>query len=289
MSLVNYEQLKQHFEGVKPIRGTTIKPFQQRRRKWEHMVMQKNGDIQLICHNTPVLTIHPDDSFSVCHGGWATPTTSSFIHYVVMVMGWREPLAGAFKYKNQLWLSQWWNGRAVYIDGRKDHWSRMPITKEPIRYTYNPEIKLYSPDTNPKVTKTRPRVDRNKWKQAQQQCKDFLDWFNAFGKLLDGVVVEDTVSLTYATRVCMQYPFVLSKPEHWATKEAKDILTAIFTQGGDEDYLQVVKNLVQMSHNVEFNYKQIKTKVHNILKHMFGVYYGVDVEVEYALNRKTKW
>lgn len=291
MSLVNYEQLKEHFESVKPIRGTNIKPFMQRRRKWEHMKMRDNGDIELICHNTPVLTVHPDSSFSVCHGGWVTPTTGCFIYFVVRVMSWREPLAGAFKFKNQLWLSQWWNGRAVHVEGREDHWKRMPITKEPIRYTYNPETRIYQPDTNPTVTKTRKRVDKDKWKQVQRECKDFLDWFDAFGKLFDGerLYIEGS-EFTYETRVCMRYPSMLSNKDHWAARKGKPFLTAIFTGGEEEDYMLFMRELVSMCGNGnEFNLKQQRTQLHNILKNLFGVYYLVDVEVEYALDRKTKW
>lgn len=287
MSLVNYECLKRHYDSVKPIRGTTIKPFQQRRRKWEHMVMQKNGDIQLICYNTPVLTVHPDDSFSVCHGGWVTPTTSVFITYVLSQMGFKGPLAGAFKYKNQLWLSQWLEKQYPENSG----WVYLPITKEPIRYTYNPEKYQYQPDTNPKVTKTRKRVDKDKWKQAQQQCKEFLDWFDAFGKLFDGerLYIENS-EFTYESRVCMRYPSLLSNNDHWAAKKAKPVLTAIFTGGGGEDYMLFMRELVTMCGSDQvFNLKKQKTQLHNILKNLFGVYYEVQEEVEYAINRKTKW
>jgi len=290
MGLVNYEQLKQHYESVKPIRGTNIKPFMQRRRKFEHMVMQKNGDIQLICYNTPVFTVHPDSSFSVCHGGWVTRTTSCFIDHVCRMMSWREPLAYAFKYQNQLWLTQWMDGRAVRVEGREDHWHRMPITKEPIRYTYDTETRLYQPESNPVTTKKRKRVDRDKWKQVQQQqCKEFLTWFDAFGKLLDGVEVQDTWTLDYKVRACLMNPSILSRPNHWATKQAKSVLTAIFTGSDDEGYFQVVRSIADPSDGAVFHYKKQKTQVHNILKYLFDVYYHVDVEVEYALDRKTKW
>lgn len=294
MSLVSYAKMKAHYESVKPIRGDVNKtrPFMQRRRKWECMKMADNGDIQIICYNTPVLTIHPDDSFSVCHGGWVTPTTGIFIHYALRQMGWREPLAGSFKHKNQLWLTQWWNGRAVRIEGREDHWKRMPITKEPIRYTFNPETNLYNPETNPTAIKTRKRVDKDKWKQAKHQCKEFLQWFEVFGKLLDGQIVEgaNSCSISYPVSVCIQYPSTLREKHHWAAKEAKPVLTAIFTESGDEDYLQFVGCLVrQCGNGTYFNFKQQKSQIHNILKNLFDVYYDVKEEVVYTIDRETKW
>lgn len=283
MSLVSYEKMKAHYESVKPIRGDVNKtrPFMQRRRKWECMKMADNGDIQLICYNTPVLTIHTDDSFSVCHSGWVTPTTSTFIYYVLSQMGWRETLGGAYKYKNQLWISQWEN--------KKSNWVRMPVTKEPIRYTFNPDTQLYHPDTNPVITKTRKRTDKDKWKEVKHQCRKFLQWFEAFGKLLDGADVEDTVSLSYATRACLGRPSILREKHHWAAELARPILTAIFTEGGDEDYLQLIKNIINMSYGNEFNYKQQKAKINNILKNLFDVYHDVQEEVVYTIDRKTKW
>lgn len=289
MSLVNYAKMKAHYESVKPIRGDVNKtrPFMQRRRKWECMKMADNGDIQIICYNTPVLTIHPDDSFSVCHGGWVTPTTGIFIHYALRQMGWREPLAGSFKHKNQLWLTQWWNGRAVRIEGREDHWKRMPITKEPIRYTFSPEKYQYHPDTNPVITKTRKRVDKDKWKQAKHQCKEFLQWFEVFGKLLDGGHLGyEGVRLGHATKMCLVRPSILREKHHWAAQEAKPVLTAIFTEGGEEDYMRV---LWELEGQDGFNFKQQKTQMHNILKNLFDVYYDVKEEVVYTIDRETKW
>jgi hypothetical protein len=65
--LVNYSQLKAHYDAVTPIRGDAnkTKPFFDRRRKHEHMVMKDNGDIQIICYDTSVFTVHPDSSFSL--------------------------------------------------------------------------------------------------------------------------------------------------------------------------------------------------------------------------------
>lgn len=283
MSLVSYAKMKAHYESVKPIRGTDIKPFMQRRRKWEHMKLLSNGDIQIICHNTPVLTIHTDNSFSVCHGGWVTPTTSCFIDYAIRQMNWRGPLQVALKYKNQLWLSQWLEKQYPENNG----WAYLPITKEPIRYTYNPEKYQYQPDTNPKVIKTRKRVDKDKWKEVKHQCREFLQWFDAFGKLLDGGHLSyEGVRLGYTTKVCLVRPSILREEHHWAAKEAKPVLTAIFTEGEEEDYMQV---LWELEGQDEFSYKKRKVKINNILKNLFDVYYDVEEEVVYTLDRETKW
>lgn len=291
MSLVNYEQLKQHYDSVKPIRGTTIKPFQQRRRKHEHMVMRDNGDIQLICYNTPVLTVHPDSSFSVCHGGWVTPTTSCFIDFVVRVMSWREPLAGSFKYKNQLWLSQWKDGRPVMRDGREDHWERMPITKEPIRYVFNPETQLYNPATNPVVTKVRIRTDKERWAQTKKDCREFLVWLNAFGKLLDGEFIpSENRRWQHEVRWFVWTPVYLKDAEERGglAQQVKEDVRNILLGDDTEKYTQLLCNMPYNAH-APFDFKKSRPKIMHLMKCAFDVYNHVNVEVEYRFTRNTKW
>ena len=83
--------------GIKPIRGTTLKPLGPRRHKEMQILKQPNEDIVCRLYQTDVVTYKPNGDIVVQVGGWASPTTTAF-------MG--NALGGHFwQFDNQVWVS----------------------------------------------------------------------------------------------------------------------------------------------------------------------------------------
>jgi hypothetical protein len=274
--LVNYSQLKAHYDAVEPIRGDVhnTKPFTNRRRKHEHMVMKDNGDIQIICYLTPVVTVHPDSSFSLCHGGYITPTTSKFISLVVRAMRWYRPggLYGVYKYKNNLWLRQSDVSHEDVI---------FPIPKDPMRFVNNESRSVYEPEKVLTHTEQRLRVDKDKSKQARAECKQFLTWLKAMVSVMDGNELQNTSLKSrqegHIRHLC-NYPANIKKlsgniPYIVAAEKLKEMLTS----DDDAEFLELLHHVAD---GEVVNKKTVCARTNRIINHVFDVYYVAQVEIK---------
>lgn len=277
-----YNRCKIHYEAVKPIRGTDIRPFAQRRRKHEHMKLLDNGDIRIYKHNTPVVIFHKDGGISVSHGGWETSTTSGFIGYVLSIIGLGANPKGAFKKDNKLWLWQ------INPSNHKNVF--MPITEEPIKYNYDPHSNLYKPETNPVVQKKRIRINKVAKNDMMKECAAFMEWFNAFGKLLDGTPNDCPTKWVYDYRLALRYPSgVYNNSVSWWGHKSRTMLRDVATGTDEVKYMEFIQNVEDMSGRREFNFQKCKKSVMHLLYFLFDVYYPVMEDVSYAIDRETKW
>jgi len=274
--LVNYSQIKAHFDAVEPIRGDVhnTKPFINRLRKHEHMVMKDNGDIQIICYDTPVFTVHPDSSFSLCHGGYITPTTSKFISLVVRAMRWYRPggLYGVYKYKNNLWLRQSDVSHEYVI---------FPIPKDPMRFVNNESLGVYEPEKVLTHTEQRLRVDKDKSKQARAECKQFLTWLKAMVSVMDGNELQNTPLKSRQEchiRYLCKYPSYIKKlsgniPYIVAAEKLKEMLTS----DDDAEFLELLHHVAD---GEVVNKKTVRARTNQIINHVYGAYYIDEVEIK---------
>ena len=83
--------------GIKPIRGTTLKPLGPRRHKEMQILKQPNEDIVCRLYQTDVVTYKPNGDIVVQVGGWASPTTTAFMMNVLGNHFWQ--------FDNQVWVS----------------------------------------------------------------------------------------------------------------------------------------------------------------------------------------
>jgi hypothetical protein len=272
---VDYSELKAHYDAVTPIRGDAnkTKPFSNRRRKHEHMVMLGNGNIQIICYHTPVITVHPDSSFSLCHGGYITQTTVKFMNYAFYLMSWRKHgTEGMFKHKNNLWVQQInaVGDKAVY-----------PIPKDPVRFVDNELLGVYEPEEILTHTEQRLRVDRDKSKQARSECKQFLTWLKAITAVMDGTELQNTSLKSrqegHIRHLC-GYPSDIKLRSHdiqhmEAAAELKHMLTC-------DDDAKFLGLLHHVAHGGVVNKKTVCAKVNKIINHVYDAYYKEDVKIK---------
>jgi hypothetical protein len=273
---VDYSQLKTHYDAVKPIRGDAkkTKPFARRNRKHEHMVMKDNGDIQIICYHTPVVTVHPDSSFSLCHGGYITPTTSTFMDYVFYCMRWRNHrhTEGMFKHKNNLWVQQ------TSAVGDKTVY---PIPKDPVRFVDNKLLGIYDPEKVLTHTEQRVRVDRDKSKQARSECKQFLTWLKAITAVMDGTELQNTPPKSRQEghiRYLCRYPSEMKLRNHDTRyMEAAEKLKEMLASDDDATFLELLHHV---AHGEVVDKKSMRTRANRIINHVYGAYHKEDVEIK---------
>ncbi len=91
----NYAEACEREAGIKPIRGTDIKPLGPRRHK--QMQIVKNADWSIACrlYSTDVVTYKPDGNIVVQIEGYASPTTIAFMSNVLF--------ATFLQFDNQVW------------------------------------------------------------------------------------------------------------------------------------------------------------------------------------------
>jgi hypothetical protein len=271
--LVNYSQLKAHYDAVTPIRGDVnkTKPFFDRRRKHEHMVMKDNGDIQIICYDTPVFTVHPDSSFSLRHGGYVTQTTANFMNYAFRTLRWLGR-GGVYKHKNNLWLRQSDVSHKNVI---------FPILKDPIRLVYDESSDTYKSEEVVTYTEQRLRVDKDKSKQARTECKKFLTWLKAIVSVMEGSKVQGMPPKSpqegHIRHLC-GYPSGIKLRSHdiqhmKAAAELKHMLTC-------DDDAKFLELLHHVAHGGVVNKKTVCAKVNKIINRVFDVYHVDQVEIK---------
>jgi hypothetical protein len=237
------------------------------------MVMKDNGDIQIICYDTPVFTVHPDSSFSLCHGGYIAPTTSTFMDYVFRFMGWyKHGGVGVYKHKNNLWVQQTSavGDRAVY-----------PIPKDPMRFVNNESRGVYEPEKVLAHTEQRLRVDKDKSKQARAKCKQFLTWLKAMVSVMDGNELQNTPPKSRQEgqiRYLCRYPSGMKLGSHDIRyMEAAEKLKEMLASDDDAKFLELLHHVAD---GEVVNKKTMRTRANRIINHVYGAYYIDKVEIK---------
>jgi len=82
--IVRYSDAKRHEERIKPIRGSTLKPYGARTKKWLN-IRQEGGDVVVRMHSTDIIKYKPDDTIIVNFGGWGTSSTMKVVGHILGV------------------------------------------------------------------------------------------------------------------------------------------------------------------------------------------------------------
>jgi hypothetical protein len=93
--IFNYAEACEREAGIKPIRGTDIKPLGPRRHKQMQIVKNADGSIACRLYSTDVVTYKPDGDIVVQINGYASPTTIAFMSHVL--------LAKFLQFDSQVW------------------------------------------------------------------------------------------------------------------------------------------------------------------------------------------
>ena len=91
--LDNYAEAVKKYEDTKPIRGSdNRRPLGRRRDHHTYWLRMVRGNVELVLHQTPVITYLPDNTVVLTNGTWVTNSTHEFISAVlrgVRASGWR--------------------------------------------------------------------------------------------------------------------------------------------------------------------------------------------------------
>jgi hypothetical protein len=91
--LDNYAEAVKKYEDTKPIRGSdNRRPLGRRRDHHTYWLRMVGGNVELVLHQTPVITYLPDSTVVLTNGTWVTNSTHEFISAVlrgVRASGWR--------------------------------------------------------------------------------------------------------------------------------------------------------------------------------------------------------
>jgi len=158
--ITSFEDAKKQYEGITPIRGTTVRPLGRRRDHNMYSIrMGAEGSVELVCYKTPVVTFYPDGRMRLMLGGWSSITTRGFMARVLHLMS-----------------SSSGNLTKVRIGGQ-DH---ILQPKGEYFFERNAEGKWVA--LNPE-TFTSYRINRKGANNVRKRYKKFADYLDAFIKL----------------------------------------------------------------------------------------------------------
>ena len=173
MSIRDYNNMKQRFEAVKPIRGRSedVRPIGDRRRDWERVV-QDGEKYGARLYDTNCVMYYPNGDVEVQINGWGTPSTTSFISL-------HAPYGiNCYKRYNTVWVETTHDGKAYPIP-----------TRGTFLLKHTPEG--YVPAEIPKVQQR--VVDRTKSRDVRKTVEPFRNYCRNMLKLADGWVSHDLV------------------------------------------------------------------------------------------------
>lgn len=91
--LDNYAEAVKKYESTEPIRGSdNRRPLGRRRDHHTYWLRMFGGNVELVLHQTPVITFKPDNTVVLTNGAWVTNSTHEFIGAVlrgVRASSWR--------------------------------------------------------------------------------------------------------------------------------------------------------------------------------------------------------
>ena len=175
-----YEFYKDVWDNTKPMRGKPdIRPLTKRRDKNRLIVRVVNPDgsnsYAATLYGTTCVTVHADNTFDVCTGGWSTITTANFISGVLKRGGLD---LDCIRHLNKLWLFKAYGDLPKY-----------PLNEMPCKFSSASESGL-EPVGEFKVSQR--VIDRKVTKTYYDKIEPFFAWAEMFLKLSDGWLMNET-------------------------------------------------------------------------------------------------
>jgi hypothetical protein len=177
--IFNYAEACEREAGIKPLRDTDIKPLGPRRYKDMHILKQPNGDIACRLYLTNVVTFKPDGDIVVQIGGWASPTTISFMANIL------QSQFGQFD--NQVWATT-----KTEENGEEKKLPLLTHGDNVFRRSRSGDLLL----TNPQSCKTH-KINREGANNVRKRYKSFRDYIDRMFRLraVDGKLNIDVEEL----------------------------------------------------------------------------------------------
>lgn len=125
--LSSYDEMKAHYEAVKPIRGRepSCKPLGKNRRYWWYQIKRnvvanqaENTEYHTYCahlYNTDVVEFFPNGDVTLRTGGWATFTTGACINFVIGNLGNVLTESGKWYFENKRGEVFRWQGNELRL------------------------------------------------------------------------------------------------------------------------------------------------------------------------------
>lgn len=80
----SYEWLRKTYDETTPMRTTGAIPYGNRRKHdRQYLKLAEDGSVAVYLYQTPVVTVHPDNTATLRTGGWASQTTAQFLYRVL--------------------------------------------------------------------------------------------------------------------------------------------------------------------------------------------------------------
>lgn len=173
MSIRDYNDMKQKYESIKPIRGRSedVRPISERRRDWERVV-QDGEKYGARLYDTNCVMYHPNGDVELAIGGWDTPSTATFIS-LYAPYGVRS-----FKRYGRVWVEVGSNTYPIPQTGT-------------LRLNFVASENTYVPAEVPKVMQR--VVDRTKSRDVRKTVEPFRNYCRNMLKLADGWLSHDLV------------------------------------------------------------------------------------------------
>lgn len=191
MSLEMYQNLKQRYTDIKPIRGRAVevRPWEKRSRDWEQVVQYTraiDGAVMYAArlHETNVISVAPNGDIHFDSGGWATPSTAEFMSRVMRDC--TGQYGAVCKQANAIWV---YTGSQRSATGQQVY--RKVSNTGGLTLTYDPATSKYDA---PLTTITKKSVNRPAVKEVRQCLNKFKQFYKTFLKMSDGLLSADTVA-----------------------------------------------------------------------------------------------
>jgi hypothetical protein len=254
---ISYNHYKSLYESVKPIRGRAeeVRPIGNRRRDWETIRM--DGDVvECVLYQTPVVRYYPDGSVGFRCGGWVTPSTAEFMHA-------HSPLM-ARKKSNRIWVRP--NRESTEYPLASHDEARFKLTTD----------NKWVPDEPIVITKK--VINRQQAKEAREPYQKFLNFVDAFMKLSDGWVTEDTRAAvgTLSTKNWGdRYDFGVGEVIYRRNPSSMRAVLDLIQESDEDDYLRAMCALLQHINPKDQRYVRTDTDkdVPNISRRIYDLQY----------------
>lgn len=209
-----YEDYKNLYDSIKPIRGRVVdvRPIGERKRDWETIRM--DGDV-VACrlHNTDVVRYYPDGKIGLQCDGWQTPSTADFMHT-------HSPWS-CFKRNKKLWVivREVPSVTSFHVNHKHMHY---PIPNKGEIMFEQSEYASWRPVGDIVVEKL--VVNRAKAKASRMPYQPFLQWAKTFLKMSDGWIMHETRKQS-----------VPMKNNHFWYREFTDLDVLMMAESGDDE------------------------------------------------------
>lgn len=250
--VTSYQQAKQRWESVKPIRGNDddIRPLGNRRK--QHMRVIKNPDDSYSCrlYNTDCVTYKPNGDIELQINGWTTPSTSAFMSKCLPYKYWVAGRSGTIHL-----VVDDSEGRTPYIIPNHD-----VLT-----------IKA-SGEIVGMQTPTKSVVDKEATAARREPFKPFLKWAKGFLKMFGDSIGE------------------IDRKELWGLGQKADRFLLNAAEVSEDDYMNILIGLMHNTNGNKyyFNAKPLNQVTYSEVRALVARATQVRKEVELPIGSWQK-